>query len=113
MCRVFLTNEIIANLMTSLADSLEKHTGVDKKWVFYSYSISPKQYQVYLSGEVQYTDDYQGFDDSYLRGGEETSKSIVNEFRFDNSAFLFQCLWRFGLIYSGAGDLGENSYHYK
>lgn len=44
-------------------------------------------------------------DDSKLDKGEE--KSIMNEFRFDDDSFLFQCLWRFGVIANGGGDLGE------
>ena len=39
--------------------------------------------------------------------GTGKEKSIKNEFRFNDAAFLFQCLWRFGTISSGGGDLGE------
>lgn len=47
----FLTDEQIAGLMTSLAASLEKHTGVDRKWVFI-YTHVPKEGHVYILGKV-------------------------------------------------------------
>ncbi|MCD4783984.1 MAG: esterase FrsA [Candidatus Eremiobacteraeota bacterium] len=50
--------------------------------------------------------DYEiALDDSKLDNDKE--KSIMNEFKFDDESFLFQCLWRFGAIYNGGGDLGE------
>jgi hypothetical protein len=47
----FLTDEQIAGLMTSLAASLEKHTGIDKKGVFIHTHV-PKEGHVYISGKV-------------------------------------------------------------
>lgn len=53
----FFTNEQIGALMTSLGASIEKHVGLDRKWLFIHVHF-PNQGQVYLSGEVQIWDDY-------------------------------------------------------
>ena len=53
----FFDNEQIASMMTSLAVAIEKHVGLDRKWVFIQTHF-PKQGQVYLSGEIQVWDDY-------------------------------------------------------
>ena len=55
----FLTSDMIGKIMTSLAESLERHTGLDKKWVFI-HTHFPRQNDVYLSGQIQHGDDYQG-----------------------------------------------------
>lgn len=56
----FLTSEMIGKIMTSLAASLERHTGLDKKWVFI-HTHFPRQNDVYLSGQIQHWDDYQSY----------------------------------------------------
>jgi hypothetical protein len=55
----FFDNKQISTMMTSLAAALEKHTGIDRQWVFIQTHF-PKQGQVYLSGEVQVWEDYKG-----------------------------------------------------
>lgn len=47
----FMTDEEIAGIMTNLAESLEKHTGIDKKGVFIQAHF-PKEGHVYISGKI-------------------------------------------------------------
>ena len=47
----FLTDKQIAELMTSLAASLEKHTGIAKEWVFI-HTHFPKEGHVFINGKV-------------------------------------------------------------
>jgi hypothetical protein len=55
----FFTNELIGTMMASLAASIERNVGLDRKWVFIQVHF-PNQGQVYLSGEIQVWDDYKG-----------------------------------------------------
>lgn len=55
----FFTDQDVAGLMTAIADSLEKLTGVDKKWVFI-HTHFPLQGHVYISGKVEHWDNYRG-----------------------------------------------------
>ena len=48
----FLTNAEVAVIMHSVADSLARNTGIDKKWVFV-HTHTAKKGRVLLSGEVQ------------------------------------------------------------
>ena len=47
----FMTDKQIAGVMTSLASSLEKHTGISREWVFI-HTHFPKEGHIYISGKV-------------------------------------------------------------
>ena len=49
----FLTDETVAKVMNSIASSLARQTGVDRKWVFV-HTHTAEQGRVLLSGDVQY-----------------------------------------------------------
>ncbi len=55
----FFTEEDVAGMMTAVADSLERLTGVDKKWVFI-HTHFPLQGHVYINGKVERWDNYRG-----------------------------------------------------
>ena len=55
----FFDNKTIQTVMTSLAAALEKHVGIDRKWVFIATHF-PNQGQTYISGGVEVFDDYKG-----------------------------------------------------
>jgi hypothetical protein len=52
----FLTDKMVATIMLSIADSLAKSTGVEKKWVFI-HTHTAQQGRVLLSEKVQYFDE--------------------------------------------------------
>lgn len=99
----FMTDDMVAKMMTAIADSLAKNTGLDKKWVFI-HTHFPQQGHVYISGEVSHWDNYRGKPDKPVR---DIADRAMNKFLFNDGAFVFQCLWRAGLIASGGADLGE------
>ena len=47
----FLTDKDIAGFMTSLAASLERHTGIPKEWIFI-HTHFPKEGHIYIAGKV-------------------------------------------------------------
>jgi cephalosporin-C deacetylase-like acetyl esterase len=100
----FLTDEQVASLMKAIAESLAKNTGVDKKWVFI-HTHFPLQGQVYISGEVSHWDNYRG--QAAAKPGRDIAERALDKFLFHDPAFVFQSLWRTGLIASGGADLGE------
>lgn len=51
----FLADEMVARVMNSIATSLARQTGVDRKWVFV-HTHTAEQGRVLLSGEVQHFD---------------------------------------------------------
>jgi len=57
----FLTDNQIAGLMTSLAASIEKHTGIAKEWVFI-HTHFPKEGHIYISGKVATWDEVKSLD---------------------------------------------------
>ncbi|GFK95814.1 2,6-dihydropseudooxynicotine hydrolase [Fundidesulfovibrio magnetotacticus] len=99
----FFTDEQVGAMMSALADSLSKNTGLDKKWVFV-HTHFPLQGQVYISGEVSRWDNYRGKPEKPLR---DMADRAMGRFLFNDGAFVFQCLWRAGLIAAGGADLGE------
>lgn len=99
----FFTDEDVAGMMTAIADSLENLTGVDKEWIFI-HTHFPKQGHVYISGHVAHWDNYAGQNNNEPR---DISQRAMSGFLFNDSAFVFQSLWRFGLIATGGADLGE------
>ncbi len=99
----FFTDEDVAGMMTAIADSLENLTGVDKEWVFI-HTHFPRQGHVYISGQVAYWDNYDGQTSNEPR---DISQRTMAGFLFNDPAFMFQSLWRFGLTATGGADLGE------
>ncbi|NCC26231.1 MAG: alpha/beta hydrolase, partial [Deltaproteobacteria bacterium] len=99
----FFTDQDVAGMMTAIADSLERLTGVDKKWVFI-HTHFPLQGHVYISGGVEYWDNYRGQTSIEPR---DIGQRAMGKFLFNDAAFVFQSMWRFGLISSGGSDLGE------
>lgn len=57
----FLTDKQIAGLMTSLAASLQNHTGIAKEWVFI-HTHFPKEGHVFISGKVATWEEVKGLD---------------------------------------------------
>ena len=55
----FFTDDMVAKMMTAIAETLVKNTGLDKEWVFI-HTHFPLQGQVYISGEVSHWDSYRG-----------------------------------------------------
>jgi len=58
----FLTDKDIAGLMISLANSLEKHTGIAKEFVFIQTHF-PKEGHVYISGKIAKWSDFTSGED--------------------------------------------------
>lgn len=99
----FFTDQDVAGMMTAIANSLENLTGVDKEWVFI-HTHFPLQGHVYISGKVEHWDNYRGQNDNSPR---DIAQRAMGKFLFNDPAFVFQSMWRFGLIASGGADLGE------
>jgi hypothetical protein len=57
----FMTDREIAGFMTSIAASLEKHTGVPKEWVFIHTHL-PKEGHIYINGKVATWGDIKALD---------------------------------------------------
>jgi hypothetical protein len=57
----FMNDKQIAGLMTSLASSLEKHTGIAKEWVFI-HTHFPREGHIYISGKVVKWEDVKASD---------------------------------------------------
>jgi len=57
----FMTDKQIAGLLTSLASSLEKHTGIAKEWVFI-HTHFPREGHIYISGKVVKWEDVKASD---------------------------------------------------
>ncbi len=99
----FFSDEQVESMITAVADALVAHTGIERKWLFI-HTHYPLQGQIYIGGELQHWDNYRGRKDSSPSAPEQRS---MEGFLFNDSAFAFQSLWRFGTIASGAADLGE------
>ncbi|MEF3698068.1 alpha/beta hydrolase family protein [Desulfolutivibrio sp.] len=99
----FFTDDLVAKMMTAIAESLAQNTGLDKKWIFV-HTHFPLQGQVYINGEVSRWDNYRGKPDKPVR---DVADRAMTKFLFNDGAFVFQCLWRAGLIAAGGADLGE------
>jgi cephalosporin-C deacetylase-like acetyl esterase len=99
----FFTDDQVKSMMTAIAESLAENTAMDKKWVFI-HTHFPLQDQVYISGAVSHWDTYRGKPANPAR---DIADRTLNKFLFNDAAFVFQSLWRTGLIASGGADLGE------
>ncbi len=100
----FFTDEQVAKVMTAIAESLEKRTGVSREWVFV-HTHFPLQGQVYISGHVDHWENYRG--QGAAASPRPQADRAMGRFLFNDGAFVFQSLWRTGLAASGASDLGE------
>lgn len=99
----FFTDAQVGGMMIAIADSLAKHTGMDKKWVFI-HTHFPLQDQVYISGAVSHWDDYRG---KKAKAARDPAERALDKLLFNDQAFVFQSLWRTSQIAAGGGDLGE------
>jgi len=99
----FFSDEQVEGMITAVADALVQYTGVGRKWLFI-HTHYPLQGQIYIGGELQHWDNYRGRSDSTPSDPKQRS---MGGFLFNDGAFVFQSLWRFGTIASGAADLGE------
>ena len=99
----FFSDAQVTMLLTAIADAVNKNTGVDKKWIFI-HTHFPLQGQVYISGEVAHWDNYHG---QVAKPVRDRADRALDKFLFNDAAFVFQSLWRTGLIASGGADLGE------
>jgi hypothetical protein len=77
----FLTDEMVAKIMLSIADSLAKTTGVEKKWVFV-HTHTGQQGRVLLNEKVQYFDERERRTDKTLTpAGDLSEDKIVGTWR--------------------------------
>ena len=100
----FFTDDQVAKVMTAIAESLEKRTGVSREWVFV-HTHFPLQGQVYISGHVDHWENYRG--QGAAASPRPQAERAMDKFLFNDGAFVFQSLWRTGLASAGASDLGE------
>jgi len=105
----FFKQEMIEKVMLAVAAAIEKNIGVPKAKVFIHTHIAG-QGQVYISGEVMH---WQQESLPAMKAPEPVPAANpvqgqpLDRFLFKDPAFVFQSLWRFGLIASGGADLGE------
>ncbi|MFW5837534.1 MAG: alpha/beta hydrolase family protein [Desulfovibrionaceae bacterium] len=99
----FFSDEQVESMMLAVADALEKHAGVDKKWLFI-HTHFPLQGQIYIGGAIQHWDNYRGAKSSQPR---PMSQRSMGGFLFNDPSFVFQSLWRAGVAATGGADLGE------
>jgi pimeloyl-ACP methyl ester carboxylesterase len=99
----FFSDDDVHGMLNAIADALVKHAGVERNWVFI-HTHFPLPGQVYISGSITNWDTYRGKPGNAPRDIEERA---LNRFQFNDASFVFQCLWRFGVIASGGADLGE------
>lgn len=102
----FFDNKTIQSVMKSLAAAIEKHVGLDREWVFIATHF-PNQGQVYISGDIEIYDDYKGPENEAEYAVKEDKDPMRAMLPFEDAAFEFQSLWRFGVIASGGADFGE------
>ncbi|WP_319468651.1 alpha/beta hydrolase [uncultured Pseudodesulfovibrio sp.] len=99
----FFSDDDVKGMLNAVADALVDHAGVERKWLFI-HTHFPLPEQVYIGGGIASWDTYRGKPNKNPRDIEERA---LNKFQFNDASFVFQCLWRFGVIASGASDLGE------
>lgn len=99
----FFSDDDVHGMMNALADALVDHAGADREWLFI-HTHFPLPEQVFIGGDIAKWDTYRGQPNNEPR---DKSERTMKKFLFNDTAFVFQCLWRFGLIASGGADLGE------
>lgn len=109
----FMTKDERQQVMISLAAAIERHTSYNRKELFIHTHIADKS-QLFIMGDIVTNwSQVGGPDDSEASEGEKEEGASaaqgprLNQFLFKDPAFAFQSLWRFGLIATGGGDLGE------
>jgi hypothetical protein len=99
----FFSDDDVHGMLEAVADALVDHAGVERKWLFI-HTHFPLPGQVYIGGGITEWDTYRGKPNNEPR---DKAERALNKFRFNDAAFAFQSLWRFGLAASGGADLGE------
>ncbi|MGE4557542.1 MAG: alpha/beta hydrolase [Desulfovibrionaceae bacterium] len=99
----FLSQEDIEGVINAVADGLVEHAGAERKWIFI-HTHYPLDGQVYIGGEIQRWDTDK---DESAETPRDISDRAPGKFLFNDKAFAFQSLWRFGLTATGGSDLGE------
>lgn len=99
----FFSDDDVTGMLNAVADALVKHAGVERKWLFI-HTHFPLPGQVYIGGGITSWDTYRGKPNN---GPRDIAERALNKFRFNDASFVFQCLWRFGVIAAGGADLGE------
>ena len=99
----FFSDELVQSVLNAVADALVDHAGADRKWLFI-HTHFPLPGQVYIAGGITDWDTYRGQPNNDPRDPAERS---MDKFLFNDAAFRFQALWRFGLAATGGADLGE------
>ena len=109
----FMTTDEIQKTMISLASALERYTDYTRKDLFMHTHIASKEQLFILGDVVKNWSQVGGPDDAddqdQVRGEpvEPTQGTPLSQFLFKDPAFVFQSLWRFGLIATGGAELGE------
>lgn len=99
----FFSDDDVHGMLEAVADALVDHAGVERKWLFI-HTHFPLPEQVYIGGGITKWDTYRGKPNNEPR---DIGERAPGKFLFNDAAFAFQSLWRFGLIASGGADLGE------
>jgi len=98
----FFSEDDVHGMLNAVADALVKHAHAERDWVFI-HTHFPKPEQVYIGGGIA---KWPAPADS-APAARDIAERALNKFRFNDASFVFQCLWRFGVIASGGSDLGE------
>jgi esterase/lipase len=99
----FFSDDDVHSMMNAIADALVDHAKAERKWLFI-HTHFPLPEHVYIGGGIATWDTYHGKPSTAPRDMEDRA---LNKFQFNDASFVFQCLWRFGVIASGGSDLGE------
>ncbi|WP_419786561.1 alpha/beta hydrolase family protein [Pseudodesulfovibrio sp.] len=99
----FFSDDDVHGMLNAVADALVDHAKVERKWLFI-HTHFPLPGQVYIGGGITEWTTYRGKPNTDPR---DKAERALNKFQFNDPSFVFQCLWRFGVIASGGSDLGE------
>lgn len=99
----FFSDDDVHGMLNAIADAMVNHAGIDRQWLFI-HTHFPLPEQVYIAGGVTRWDQYRGKPSAAPR---DIKERALNKFQFNDASFVFQCLWRFGVIAAGGSDLGE------
>jgi len=99
----FFSDREVSTMLEAVADALVKHAGVEREWIFI-HTHFPLPEQVYIGGGIARWEKYRG---KPSREPRDISLRAMDKFLFNDAAFVFQSLWRFGLAATGGSDLGE------
>jgi len=99
----FFSDDDVHGMMNAVADAMVDHAKVERKWLFI-HTHFPLPGHVYIGGGITNWDTYHGKPNTAPRDIEERA---LNKFQFNDASFVFQSLWRFGVIAAGGSDLGE------